>query len=158
MWCWRCTVSRPMSWLECNVWVIDYGSCRKCKVYIFINYILVNSWNIWSGICRTCRTACYAYVLALLASPLLVVEELLFSHPDNVPNKDDLNYIYNNNHTLSNTHDFILSIVILNCQESLLTKRAVLNTFVHEYNPDILGISETWLSPSITDPELLLSN
>ena len=62
----------------------------------------------------------------------------MFSHPDNAPNRDDLNYIYNNNHTFSNTHDLILSIVILNCQESLLVKRAVLNTFVHEYNPDIL--------------------
>ena len=74
-----------------------------------------------------------------------MVEELLFSHPDNVFNKDDLNYIYNNNHTLNNIHDFILSIVILNCQ-SLLAKRAVLNTFVHKYNPNILAVLETWFS------------
>ena len=87
------------------------------------------------------------------------MEELLIGHPDDVLNKNDLNYICNCNHTLSNTHDSILSIVILNCQfESLLTKRAVLSTFVHEHNPDILDISETWLSPSITDTELLLPN
>ena len=83
--------------------------------------------------------------LALLASPLPLMKERLFSHLVNVPNRDDLNYIYNNNHTFSNTHDLILSIVILNYQQSLLVKRAVLNTFVHEYNPDILSISETWL-------------
>ena len=64
--------------------------------------------------------------------------EPLISHPDDVLNKNDLNYICNSNHTLSNTHDSILSIVILNCQ-SLLTKRAVLSTFVHEHYPDILA-------------------
>ena len=45
----------------------------------------------------------------------------------------------------------------MKCQ-SLLAKRAVLSTFVHEHNPDILANSETWLSPSITDTELLLPN
>ena len=96
------------------------------------------------------------HILPLLASPLLVMEEPLFSHPDDVPNKGSLNYICNSNHTLCNTQDFTLN-VLLN-YKSLLAKIAILSPFVHEHTSDILAISGTWLSPSITDTDLLLPN
>ena len=58
------------------------------------------------------------------------------------------NHVGNSNHTLS--------IAILNSQ-SLVNKTATFGAFIDDHNPDIVTVSETWLSPDISTAEIFPS-
>ena len=55
------------------------------------------------------------------------------------------NHVGNSNHTLS--------IAILNSQ-SLVNKTATFGAFINDHSPDIITVSETWLSPDISTAEI----
>ena len=61
---------------------------------------------------------------------------------------DTPNYVCNSNHTLN--------IAILNSQ-SLVNKKAILGAFIFNHDPDIIIISETWLSSDISTAEIFPS-
>ena len=61
---------------------------------------------------------------------------------------DTPNHDYNLNHTLS--------IAILNSQ-ILVNKKATLGAFINDHDPDIITISESWLSFDISTAEIFPS-
>jgi len=75
--------------------------------------------------------------------------------PDNqFPNRSVSHSSKTNDKNSNDKSEPTLNLAILNCQ-SIVSKRASLEVFIKDHNPDVLVLSETWLSPDILSTEFL---
>ena len=52
--------------------------------------------------------------------------------------------------------DHSFKVVVINCQ-SIVGKKSVLDNLIHEYKPDVIVGTESWLKPTIPSSEIFSS-